>query len=552
MGAQTMPIDPKMVKWQDAPIDESKVEWDDTKKPNKEAMPRLDKVAQGMKDPISGGAQLLTGILPSGVVNAGNTFNNWLAEKTGMVAKLPAGGVDELVRSQEQDYQAKRAASGETGFDGYRTIGNVLSPANIAVASKLPAAVGAGKAMIGAGGGAASALLNPVTEGDYWKGKGKQVATGAAFGAATPLITGAVSRVISPNASNNASLNLLKAEGVKPTIGQTMGGWANRGEEAAMSLPFVGDAISTARNRAKEQFNQAAINRTTAPIGGKVTGTGTQAVQEAGDLVSTAYNNAKNSLGGFKIDQQASSELASVRAMAASGLQGKERATVINYFKDYLNRPALTAESFKQLDSKLTGDIAKFKSGDAYQKSVGDALEEVQRIITENAKRANPKAAEALAKADEAWANLVRLEGASIGAKGTDGVFTPGQLLTAVRGADRSTRDRATARGTALMQDLATAGQSVLGNKLPNSGTADRAIWGGGLLGLGAGGMTNLPLTAAGLGTGLAMYTPQAQALLRGLVSSRPEGAKAVADALKKSAPFLIPGGAQVGLGLLN
>lgn len=547
-----MPIDPKMVKWQDAAIDASKVEWDEPSKPKTEPMSKMDKVLMGAKDPISGGAQLLTSILPENVVKAGDSFNNWLADKTGLVAKIPSGGVDALVRRQEAEYQAKRADAGESGFDGYRTIGNVVSPANLAVASKLPAAVGAGKAVIGAAGGAASALLNPVTEGDYWTEKGKQAGVGGAFGAATPMVTGAISRIISPKASTNANLNLLKSEGVKPTIGQTLGGFANRAEEAGMSLPFVGDAISSARNRAKDQFNQAAINRATKPIGEKVQGSGTQAVQEAGDLIGAAYDKAKNSLGGFKIDPQANTELSQLRMLATSGLQGRERSTVSNYFNDYLNRPSLTAESFKELDSKLTSDIAKFGGGDAYQQKVADALKEVQRIVTDNAKRANPKAADALAKADEAWANLVRVEGASIGAKGTEGVFTPGQLLTAVRGADKSVRDRSTARGTALMQDLATAGQSVLGNKLPNSGTADRMIYGGGLLGLGAGGMANLPLTAAGVGAGLTAYTPQMQALLRGLVSSRPQGAKSVADAFEQSAPFLIPGGAQMGLSLLK
>jgi len=547
-----MPIDPKMVKWQDAAIDASKVEWDEPSKPKTEPMSKMDKVLMGAKDPISGGAQLLTSILPENVVKAGDSFNNWLADKTGLVAKIPSGGVDALVRRQEAEYQAKRADAGESGFDGYRTIGNVVSPANLAVASKLPAAVGAGKAVIGAAGGAASALLNPVTEGDYWTEKGKQAGVGGAFGAATPMVTGAISRIISPKASTNANLNLLKSEGVKPTIGQTLGGFANRAEEAGMSLPFVGDAISSARNRAKDQFNQAAINRATKPIGEKVQGSGTQAVQEAGDLIGAAYDKAKNSLGGFKIDPQANTELSQLRMLATSGLQGRERSTVSNYFNDYLKRPSLTAESFKELDSKLTSDIAKFGGGDAYQQKVADALKEVQRIVTDNAKRANPKAADALAKADEAWANLVRVEGASIGAKGTEGVFTPGQLLTAVRGADKSVRDRSTARGTALMQDLATAGQSVLGNKLPNSGTADRMIYGGGLLGLGAGGMANLPLTAAGVGAGLTAYTPQMQALLRGLVSSRPQGAKSVADAFEQSAPFLIPGGAQMGLSLLK
>jgi hypothetical protein len=405
------------------------------------------------------------------------------------------------------------------------------------------------KTALGALGGGASALLNPVSEGDYLNEKAKQIGIGAAGGGLIPSITGGISRAISPNASRNPNFELLKGEGVKPTVGQTLGGFWNKAEEGAQSLPIVGDAITAARTRAKEQFNNAAINRTTAPIGQHIDGTGTGAVADAGNAISAVYDKAKSMMGGFQIDKQANSELANLQTLATSGLQGRERTTVNQYFKDYLNRPGLTAESFKELDSKLGADIAKFGKGDAYQQKVGEALQEVQRIVTDNAKRANPAAAALFKQADQAWANLVRVEGASVGAKATDGIFTPGQLLTAVRGADQSVRDRATARGTALMQDLASAGQTVLGNKVPNSGTADRLMLGGGAL---AGGYALNPMIPAGLLAGAAAYSPSVQSLLRGAVSSRPSYAKPVADAFEQAAPFLLPSGGQIGLGLLR
>lgn len=510
---------------------------------------RTEKVLRGMKDPLDGAAQLFEQVMPDGFNSANRTVNNWIADKTGMLARLPESGVDGLIKQQEADYQSRRAASGESGFDGYRTIGNVASPINLAVASKIPvAATLAGRVGSGVLGGGASATLNPITEGDFWSGKGKQVATGAAFGGVMPLVTGGIARVISPNASKDTGLALLKSEGVKPTIGQTLGGWANTVEEKAQSLPIVGDAITAARNRARDQFNTAAINRATSPIGVKSTGSGASAVAEAGDAIGAVYDKAKSQMGGFKIDSQANAELSQLQSLAARGLEGKERKAVQSYFKDYLTKPSLTAQSFKELDSKLNADIARFNGGDAYQKKVGEALMEVQRIVTDNAKRANPAAAELFKKADTAWANLVRVEGASVAAKGTGGVFTPGQLLTAVRGADKSVRDRATARGTALMQDLANAGQSALGNKVPNSGTADRLMLGA--AGIGAG-FAN-PAIPLGLLAGASAYTPWAQSLLRGAVSNRYDFAEPTAQAFRKAAPMLIPGGAQVGLGLLN
>lgn len=534
---------------------------DSNVKPEASAEPvsRTEKLLRGIKDPLDGAAQLFEKVMPDGFNSANRTVNNWIAEKTGMLAHMPTPleaaisgggvGVDGLIKQQEAQYQAKRAAAGESGFDGYRTIGNVVSPANLAIASKIPAAATlAGRVGVGALGGGVSAALNPVMDGDFWKGKGEQVAMGAAFGGVVPAVTGGIARVISPNASKDTGLALLKSEGVKPTIGQTLGGWANTVEEKAQSLPIVGDAITAARNRARDQFNTAAINRATSPIGVKSTGSGASAVAEAGDAIGAVYDKAKSQMGGFKIDSQANAELSQLQSLAARGLEGKERKAVQSYFKDYLTKPSLTAQSFKELDSKLNADIARFNGGDAYQKKVGEALMEVQRIVTDNAKRANPAAAELFKKADTAWANLVRVEGASVAAKGTGGVFTPGQLLTAVRGADKSVRDRATARGTALMQDLANAGQSALGNKVPNSGTADRLMLGA--AGLGAG-FAN-PAIPLGLLAGASAYTPWAQSLLRGAVSNRYDFAEPTAKAFRKAAPMLIPGGAQVGLGLLN
>jgi hypothetical protein len=513
-------------------------------------MSRTDKVLTGMADPIHGGAQLLTKALPEGMVNAGNSLNNWLADKTGLVARLPEGGVDQQVRDRETAYQSQRAAAGESGFDGYRVLGNVASPANLALASRLPAAATlGGRVLTGAMGGAATSALNPVTEGAFASEKAKQIGLGAAFGAAVPAVMGGLARVISPRASVNPDVQMLRNEGVTPTIGQALGGRFNTAEEKLTSVPILGDAISNARGRSLEQFNNAAINRATAPVGQRVEGTGQEAVREAGDAISRVYDQGKNLLGGFRLDQQANTELSSLRQMAQTGLQGRERATVESYFKDYLQRPALTAEAFKELDSKLAKDVGRYSgSSDAYQQKVGDALGEVRRIISDNAKRANPQAADILKKADAAWANLVRVEGAAKAGVNNGGLFTPAQLNGAVRQADKSVRDRATARGTALMQDLSGAGQRVLGNRVPNSFTTDRALLAGG--GLGA--YLVDPSIPIGLLGGAAMYSKPMHGLLSGAVTARPQLAQPVANAFRQASPALVPLGAQVGLGLLN
>ncbi len=156
---------------------------------------RGERFVRGLRDPIDGGAQLLTNLLPDGLVQGVNRANNWLADKTGLVARLPEGGVDQQVREANTDYEARRAAGGQSGIDGYRLLGNVVSPANAAIATRAPAAASlAGRIGVGMAGGAASGALAPVAGGEFWDEKAKQAGVGAALGGLVPAAGAGVAR----------------------------------------------------------------------------------------------------------------------------------------------------------------------------------------------------------------------------------------------------------------------------------------------------------------------------------------------------------------------
>lgn len=529
---------------------------------------RTERVMRGIKDPLDGAAQLFEKMMPEGFNSANRSVNNWLAEKTGIFSHMPTPleatisggktGVEGLIQQQEQAYQNKRAAAGETGFDGYRTIGNIVSPVNLAIASKLPvAATMLGKVGVGSIGGAASSALNPVTEGDFWGEKAKQVGMGAAFGAAVPAVTGAVSRVISPNASTNAQLNLLKAEGVNPTIGQTLGGWANRLEEKAQSIPIMGDAIAAARQSSTADLNRAAFNRALEPIGQKLpinVKLGGDAVEYTYKQLGEAYDNLLPKLT-TQSDQAFESSLQSLKGMVQQSaldpkyVAGFEKALQQRVLDKFQGQSSMTGKTLKDTQSYLTNEIKRYgQSQDPDARLIGDAFKEVGDQLKQLVERSNPQYAQELKAINTGYANFKRVQKAAGYLGADDGVFTAAQLQGAIKAADRSKDKARFAEGNAFMQDLSAAGKSVLSNKVPNSGTVDRALLAGGGL---AGGFVN-PAIPMGLLGGAAIYTPQLQSMLRGAVSSRPQGAKAVADTFEKAAPFLIPGGAQVGLGLLN
>ena len=545
-----MPIDPSKVQWDEAPaIDASKVQWDEPK-PKGPAVSRTEKVAMGVADPIHGGAQLLTKLLPDSVVQAGNRANNWLADKTGLVAKLPAGGVDEQVRKREADYQAKRAAAGETGFDGWRTLGNVgPSLALPAVsATSLPA-----RMAVGSAAGAANNALAPVTSGDFASQKRGQIATGAIAGAAFPVLGSAVSRVISPKASTNLAVSKLRSEGITPTAGQILGGAAARTEEKLSSLPLVGDAIINAKTRAVGQLNRAVANRALSPVGAKLPEgmVGREAVEFVGDTLGKKYEDLLPGLT-VKADREFADNITSLSSMLrngsldpkyANGFDRFMRTNVLNKFK---GQNALTGQTVKDIESDLGQTIARYsKSQDPDAQLYADALKEVQSNLRDLVSRSNPQAAKELKAINTGYANFKRMERAAAGVGAEDGIFSAAQLQSAVKALDRSKDKRAFSRGSALMQDLSESAKGVLGSRVPNSGTADRSFMA----------LATLldPKAAAMALTAPVLYSQPGQRALAGLLASRPQGAQAVADSLRQASPrFGLLAGQIAGQGLLN
>lgn len=510
-----------------------------------------DKLLKGVRDPIDGGAQLLTHLLPDSVVQGGNRLNNWLANKTGLVARLPEGGIDQMTREAEQAYQARRAAGGESGLDGARLVGNMVSPANLAIASRLPAAVSlAGRVGLGAAGGAATSALAPTAGDDFWSDKGKQVAVGALAGGVLPAVGAAAARVISPAASKNASLALLRKEGVDPTIGQALGGFASKVEERLQSVPLVGDAIRSARGRANSQFQAAAFNRALAPVGEELPQgvAGREAVEYTEGLLRQRYDDVLNRIGAIPADQTFGAKLSSLgqmvnRAMLSPDAKAKF-STVLNDVQSGFQNGALTSDAYKTLESALGADIRKLTSSqDMYDGRLAPAVKQLQQELRELLQRQAGQSADELQAANAGWANFKRAQRAAGAVGAEDGRFTPAQFQNAVKAMDKSKDKGAFARGGALGQDLGDAGKAVLTSTVPNSGTADRLMNAGVI-----GSWLVNPAIPASLLASAGLYLPPAQRALVAAASSRPALAEPTADLVRQTFPFLVPGAAGLGL----
>jgi hypothetical protein len=95
------------------------------------------------------------------------------------------------------------------------------------------------------------------------------------------------------------------------------------------------------------------------------------------------------------------------------------------------------------------------------------------------------------------------------------------------------------------MQDLSDAGVQVLPSKTPDSGTAGRMILNSLAGGVAGGAALSNPTAAALASTLMIPYLPGGRQLTTAMLAKRPEIAQKLADAIRKSSPYLAAPAAQ-------
>lgn len=263
------------------------------------------RVGMGIMDPVHGGAQALTHMLPEGVVNAVNSGMQAVndAPIIGPVTKFlgmtPASSqeLDKRIQTREQEYQAARKEAGQEGIDFARLGGNIIPTVAMGMGGSLlnagANAIGRpalasnvfAKIAAGAGSSALPGALMPVTSGDFADEKTRQMTLAAALGAAFPAVAQAapairslidpfskggqdriVGNAIRKSAGNDADqalTNLRNAQelvpGSPPTAGQAAGnaGIASLERTATQTDPI---AMNMMANRLAQQ-NEARVSQ---------------------------------------------------------------------------------------------------------------------------------------------------------------------------------------------------------------------------------------------------------------------------------------------------
>jgi len=354
------------------------------------------------------------------------------------------------------------------------------------------------------------------------------VGLGAGISAVLPPI---LSRVVSP--AVNAGARALTDRGVRLTPGQILGPTAKRFEDAARSLPIVGDAITAAQRRSFASFNEAAINDALAPIGGRVQGAGREAVESAQQQISNAYETLLPQLriaadGPFIQEVQGIQQMA--RALPDELQPRFNHIIQTEVLSKFTPEGRMSGETMKAVETQL-GRLwrAMSRSDDVYTQQMAGGVRELQAMLRGLVERSNPQQAAQLQAINQAYARMDRVNQAAARVTSEGGIFTPEAFSSAVKAGDKTKGKRAFAGGKALSQELAEQARSVMGNRVPDSGTARRWMQGGLPL---AGATLIEPTTLAVGALGAAPYVPGIEAVIRNALLRRPAWAPRVGNAL--------------------
>lgn len=489
----------------------------------------MGSIAQGAFDPIQGGAQALTQMLPRGVVEAVNAATGAvnrapvigpITRALGMTPATPED-IQQQTVARERSYQQSRVAAGDTGVDLPRMAGSLVPATALALATRNPQSL-AGSIGVGGLQGAALGLAEPVTSGEFAEQKPQQVGTSAMLGAIGGPLGYALGRAIAPRLP--AGVQELAAEGVQMTPGQVMGGIPRSIESALTSVPVLGPRIAGAMRESVETFNTAAANRALEPIGQKIVSgpVGRELIDTVGGIISNRYDDIISRASPLAPDQELGRDLANVmRTNLTPEMSGLLRRELDDKLISQLQSGQLTADQYKNIVSDMR-KLGESYSGSAMasERSLGDAFKKVRSAMQDWFERTNPNLAPDLKKADEAYANFMRVNRAAASPGAVEGVFSPAQLSAAVRAGDASVNRGRFARGEALMQDLSDRARGVLPPTVNDSGTATRQAVGGALTG-GAGFSYPIPTLMALAGL-YGAYTPAVrQAFQRAMVAPR-------------------------------
>lgn len=351
------------------------------------------------------------------------------------------------------------------------------------------------------------------------------------------------------------AVEYLRGRNIPLTAGQTLGGVASNIEERAMSIPFVGDMIRNRRLEGIDAFDSAALSDAGQSIGFQPTRTGREGVADLmGDraagtrgAINDAYDIAVAGQN-FSLDPELINDMnlaAGRTGRLPPDLRANADQALANTFEPLANNGSISGQQWQGMRSNLSGYRAE-QTGPGFPADYREIMTGgIDALDALAGRQGGPEVVQRLGEANTAFRLGSIVQDASSRADGAGYQFTPSQLQDAIKASQRRFP------GQNPLLDLADAGQQVLPNRIPNSGTADRigqmALGGAGLTAVGAGGgyaaggnegaATGAALPTAAVLLAALGGTRQGQRLITGaLTANRPDAVRLIGDQLGRRA----------------
>jgi hypothetical protein len=297
----------------------------------------------------------------------------------------------------------------------------------------------------------------------------------AGMGSAAPSV---VKRVLKPNTDED--IKILRDAGVRLSPMQTVGGRPDQVEEAASRLLLGGGDLSiAARRRAFNDFGTAYLNKAGQYIGFQLPrDMKPQARMKAiGEAFDKQYDALRSQMT-VAPDQDLLDDITNLKLKINDGVTfSPDNASRLNKLLDdqlvRRTKNPIGGDEYKSLSSLLKTRKREFaKRGD---QELADGVGDMEYILEAAARRRSPPdVVDMMNQTDRGFAILAQAQEAARMAGTRPGDFSPAQILSRQRAGDTRARSRSFIEGDMEGQRLAEAGQNILGNVLPSSGTTER------------------------------------------------------------------------------
>lgn len=360
------------------------------------------------------------------------------------------------------------------------------------------------------------------------------------------LIFGPESLGTTASAIKNAStpVRRLLESGVQLMPGQLNPMFGKRMEEAAKSLPLVGSFIRKAEQRTKDSFNVATVNRELGALGERVEATnGREAMTKAHDIADAKYAEIRAGIPALHKSSIYDADIQRLR-MKMDEFSDEDRRRIEAVLKNHVTSKwdagmdVMNGEKFKEAESQLTRIANEFRGHPAHINYV-KGVDGIRDALRDAVEQQYPKLAPKLKEINNLYARLADIDYAQQRRSGSEGSFTPMDLLASLKRSDKSPRHVQFNEGNRPMQEWAEDANKVISSKMSDSGTAERIGFGaleGSLTGGSA--LEHHPELLVGTAGAAALYSKTGQKLVNKAARASPDVARLTGKAAVRAAPI--------------